>query len=118
MTGRVTRQSRQRPPNCRLSRSDGRSQGRRQPARTRVPLTARRRGGYPLFRLVLIQPPTRVRFDGGNSIPLVLVDKIYADFRDSARYDQACDAIVARIKRVSPEEDWLQLACSPKTPTF
>src|SRR6516162_1001283 len=26
-----------------------------------------RRGGYPLFRLVLLQPATRVRFDGGNS---------------------------------------------------
>jgi hypothetical protein len=67
MTGRGTRQSRQRPLNCRLSRSDGRSQGRRQPARTRAPLTACRRGGYPLFRLVLIQPANRVRFDGGNS---------------------------------------------------
>ena len=33
MTGRVTRQSRQRPPKRRLSRSDGRSQGRRKPTR-------------------------------------------------------------------------------------
>ena len=40
MTGRVTRQSRQRPPKCRFSRSGGRSQGRRQPVRMRVPLTA------------------------------------------------------------------------------
>ena len=30
-------------------------------------LTACRREGYPLFRLVLTQPATRVRFDGGNS---------------------------------------------------
>ena len=68
MTGRGTRQSRQRPPRRRLSRSDGRSQGRRTPTRAaRAPLTACRRGGYPLFRSVLIQPATRVRFDGGNS---------------------------------------------------
>jgi hypothetical protein len=33
MTGRGTRQSRQRLPKCRLSRSDGRGQGRRKPAR-------------------------------------------------------------------------------------
>ena len=68
MTGRATRQSRQRPPNCRLSRRDGRSQGRRKPTRAaRAPLTACRRGGYPISRLVLIQPATRVRFDRGNS---------------------------------------------------
>jgi hypothetical protein len=73
MTGRVTRQSRQRPPNCRLTRSDGRSQGRHQLARRRAPLTARRRGGYPLSRLVLIPPATRVRFDGGNSTPQIPV---------------------------------------------
>jgi len=33
MTGRGTRQSHQRLPKCRLSRSDGRGQGRRKPAR-------------------------------------------------------------------------------------
>ena len=68
MTGRVTRQSRQRPPKCRFSRSDGCSQGRRKTTRAaRAPLTAGRRGGYPIFRLVLIKPATCVRFDGGNS---------------------------------------------------
>ena len=67
MIGRVRRQSRQRPPNCCLRRSDGRSQRRREPAPKRAPLTARRRGGYPILRLVLIQPVNRVRFDRGNS---------------------------------------------------
>lgn len=68
MTGRVTRQSRQRPLKCPLSRSDGRGQGRRKPASSpSAPLTARRRGGYPILTLVLTQPATRVRFDGGNS---------------------------------------------------
>jgi hypothetical protein len=33
----------------------------------REPLTARRRGGYPIRALVLIQPAIGVRFDGGNS---------------------------------------------------
>jgi hypothetical protein len=68
VTGRVTRQSRQRLLKCRLSRSDDRGQGRRQPASAaRGPLTAGRRGGYPLLTPVLIQPATRVRSDGGNS---------------------------------------------------
>ena len=68
MTGRVPRQSRQRLLKCSLSRSHGRRQGRRQPASfASAPLTAGRRGGYPLLTPVLTQPATRVRFDGGNS---------------------------------------------------
>ena len=68
MTGRVMRQSRQRLLKCPLSRSDGHGQGRRQPASSASALlTARRRGGYPILTLVLTQPATRVRFDGGNS---------------------------------------------------
>jgi len=77
MTGRVIRQSRQRPPNCRLGRSDGRSQGRRQSTRAaRAPLTAHRRGGHPIFTLVLIQPAIRVRFAGGNSNHQVLLREV------------------------------------------
>jgi hypothetical protein len=68
VTGRGIRQSRQRLLKCRLSRSDGRGQGRQQPtSEARGPLTARRRGGYPRLKLVLTQPAARVRFDGGNS---------------------------------------------------
>ncbi len=67
MTGRDTGQSRQRLPKCRLSRSDDRSQGRRQPARAaREPLTAGRRKGYAILTLVPTQPANRVRFDGGT----------------------------------------------------
>src|SRR5262249_11811560 len=51
-----------------FSRSDGRGQGRRHPASfASEPLTAGRRGGYPLLTSLPIQPATRVRFDGGNS---------------------------------------------------
>ena len=68
MTGRVTRQSRQRLLKYSFSRSDGRGQGQGHPASfASEPLTAGRRGGYPLLTSLLIQPATRVRFDGGNS---------------------------------------------------
>ena len=68
MTGRGTRRAHQRLPKCRLSRSDGRGQGRRKPARVaRGTLTACRRGGYPILALGLTQPAARVRFNGGNS---------------------------------------------------
>ena len=68
MTGCFTQQSQPRLPSCSRSRSVGRGQGRRQPARVeREPLTARRRRGYSPYKLVLIQPATAVRFLRGNS---------------------------------------------------
>lgn len=68
MTGCFTQQSQPRLLSCRRSRSDGRGQGRRKPARAaREPLTARRREGYSLYLLVPIQPATAVRFHRGNS---------------------------------------------------
>ena len=69
MTGRGSRQLLPLLPKSPSGRSDGRSQGRPEPARTaRTPLTARRSGGYSL--LVLSQLANRVRFDGGNSTPI------------------------------------------------
>jgi len=94
MTGRGTRRAHQRLPKCRLSRSDGRGQGRRKPARVaRGTLTACRRGGYPILALGLTQPAARVRFNGGNSthfdieiwptLPLVLI-VLFLDFNGPA----------------------------------
>ena len=68
MTGCFKQQSQPRLPNCPTSHRDGSGQGRRQPARpAREPLTARRRGGYFLYPLVLTQPATAARFHKGNS---------------------------------------------------
>lgn len=38
-------------------------------------------------------------------IPVFLVDKIYADFRNPENYDNAVDAIIQRVRRDSNEED-------------
>ena len=68
MTGGSTQQSQMRLPNCLTSRSEGRGQGRPQPAFiVRESLRARRSEGYSCDRLGLIQLAARVRFDGGNS---------------------------------------------------
>lgn len=68
MTGGSTQQSQMRLPNCLTSRSEGRGQGRPQPAlEVRESLRARRSEGYSCDRLGLIQLAARVRFDGGNS---------------------------------------------------
>jgi hypothetical protein len=67
VTSRVSWHSLPRLPKCPFRRSDGRSQGRPQPARAaRAPLTAGRSEGYSL--LVRNQPAYCVRFDRGNSI--------------------------------------------------
>jgi hypothetical protein len=92
MIGRVTWQSsRERLLKCLFSRSDGRGQGRRQPAReARGPLTAGRRGGYPLLTPVLTQPATRVRFERGNSTPkLDLPSPKWIHCYNTERPDQA-----------------------------
>jgi hypothetical protein len=69
--GGSTQQSQMRLPNSLTSRSEGRGQGRPQPAFiVRESLRARRSEGYSCDRLGLIQLTTRVRFDGGNSIPM------------------------------------------------
>ena len=68
MTGGSTQQSQMRLPNSLISRSEGRGQGRPQPAFiVRESLRAGRSEGYSCDRLGLIQLATRVRFDGGNS---------------------------------------------------
>src|SRR5690242_16744620 len=68
MTGGSTQQSQMRLPNCLTSRSEGRGQGRPQPAlEVRESLGVRRSEGYSCDRLGLIQLAARVRFDGGNS---------------------------------------------------
>jgi len=67
MTGGSTQQSQMRLPNCLTSRSEGRGQGRPQPAFiVRESLRAGRSEGYSCDRLGLIQLATRVRFDGVN----------------------------------------------------
>jgi hypothetical protein len=69
--GGSTQQSQMRLPNSLTSRSEGRGQGRPQPAFiVRESLRARRSEGYSCDRLGLIQLTTRVRFDGGNSSSL------------------------------------------------
>jgi hypothetical protein len=68
VTGGSTQQSQMRLPNCLTSRSEGRSQGRPQPAFiVRESLRACRSEGSSCDRSGLIQLAARVRFDGGNS---------------------------------------------------
>jgi hypothetical protein len=70
--GGSTRQSQMRLPNSLTSRSEGRGQGRPQPAFiVRESLRACRSEGSSCDRLGLIQLATRVRFDGGNSTYLM-----------------------------------------------
>jgi hypothetical protein len=89
MTGGITRQSPQRLLNCCLSRSDGRGQGRPQPAS----VSARTLDRGPARRLPATLTGTNstrhcVRFDGGNSTPVICLKLCRAPVASSKNYSQ------------------------------